>query len=452
MINKLQEQILLARKALHQQLQTLDLNYSSIQALQLKKLQEILAHAKRSSLWHASRLAHIDLNNISLNTLLKIPPMTKTQAMQHWDQIICNQALSLQTVEAHLREQRTHTLIDNKFHAWATGGSSGTRGVFVWSIEDYAQFVAGTYRLRCDNLKNKHAALKKIRRATLVAENPIHMSEYLWALPILEKFETHTLHMSSRMDHIVRELNRIQPHEIDAFPSMMSKLSDAAKKGLLNISPYVIGTCAEPLFPDVREKIATAWPKVPIIDFYGSSECGPHALNCTSSSNLHLCEDSVIIETVDKNNQPVPANVKSAKILVTSLINKSFPFIRYEIDDELTILSKPCSCGIKLKQIKNVTGRMLDTFIYGGIEIHPYSFVDCLLQEENVSDYQVVQTSNGADIAIEAIGNLDLVSLKEAIVQKLVEKGLAQPTVSLNLVGQLPRHPETGKFKRFVAL
>lgn len=448
----LSQQIALARQAFANQVKRLSFTAAEIKAYQNQKLQELLQHAITHSQWHKARLAGIgiDINNISLDTLHTLPPSNKNMVMQNWNEIVTDQSLNLDLVNRHLRAKQNHELINEKYHVWATGGSSGTRGIFVWSLEDYADFIAGSYRFNHFGILEQQNALTTIKRATLVAESDIHMSSYLWTMPLLEKHETHVLKKSDPVSQLVEQLNEIQPHEIYGFPSFIAKLAREATKGNLNISPYAILTCAEPLYPDMRADINAAWP-VPLFDFYGSSECGPHGLNCSSSNNLHLCEDAVIIETVDQNNNPVPAGALSAKTLVTSLINKSFPFIRYEIDDRVKVLTEPCPCGSHFQQIETVTGRLFDTFKYKEVEIDPDDFIGVLLAEENISDYQITQTERGVDIAVEVINPIDPTELSKTLTQLLIQRGLKNAEVSVNVVDTLPRHPETGKLKRFTS-
>eukprot|EP01089_Gocevia_fonbrunei_P008305 TRINITY_DN19971_c0_g1_i1.p1 TRINITY_DN19971_c0_g1~~TRINITY_DN19971_c0_g1_i1.p1 ORF type:complete len:168 (-),score=24.78 TRINITY_DN19971_c0_g1_i1:103-606(-) len=69
-----------------------------------------------------------------------------------------------------------------------------------------------------------------------------------------------------------------------------------------------------------------------------------------------MMQDTVHIEFVDDNNQPVQPNT-IGKILLTDLTNYAFPLIRYEIGDEGKYKDHMCSCGRALPLMDNVRGR-----------------------------------------------------------------------------------------------
>ena len=114
-----------------------------------------------------------------------------------------------------------------------------------------------------------------------------------------------------------------------------------------------------------------------------------------------------------------------AKVLVTSLFNRSLPMIRYELTDVAIPAPEPCSCGAVFPLIKEVRGRADDAFRYpGGLAVHPLVFRTPLGQHPMIEQYQVQQTSKGAAV-------------------KIVTRGTVEA---------LARHKETGKLKRFVPL
>jgi len=69
--------------------------------------------------------------------------------------------------------------------------------------------------------------------------------------------------------------------------------------------------------------------------------------------------------------------------------------------------------------------------------------------DPSVSDYQVTQTENGADIVV--VGSTDVDALTMSVVDALGRQGLSNPTVEIRVVNRIPRHHATGKLKRFVA-
>jgi phenylacetate-CoA ligase len=153
---------------------------------------------------------------------------------------------------------------------------------------------------------------------------------------------------------------------------------------------------------------------------------------------MHLCDDLVIVEPVDRNGVRVLAGMRTDKILLTTIANPTLPLIRYEVDDQMTFESRRCACGSAHQLIEDVQGRLDDIFKYAGASVHPHVFRSVLQREAELLEYQVRQTPTGAAIA--AIGRLtDANGTCRAIEAALVELGVERPVVELRIVEQLER-------------
>ncbi len=208
---------------------------------------------------------------------------------------------------------------------------------------------------------------------------------------------------------------------------------------------------AEPLFPHMRETIENAFG-APVIDFYGTSETWMLASSMPGRTELHLGEDLAVYEPVDAGHRPVPAGTRAQKLLVTNVINKVFPLIRYEIADEVLFLDEPNPGPWTGRRIAPVSGRQDDVFEYpGGVYVHPYVFWTPLW-DSRIAQYQVRQTAVGADIVVELREQCDLGPTRAALVAAMREAGHPDPVVAIAAVDRIPRNPISGKIKSFVAL
>ena len=176
------------------------------------------------------------------------------------------------------------------------------------------------------------------------------------------------------------------------------------------------------------------------------------ASSCAEGSGLHLCDDILIVEPVDDANQPTRAGERSAKVLVTPMFTPApLPLIRYEITDEITPLEEPCACGSAHRRIADVLGRVDDSFAYGAAHVHAHIFRSRLGKARYVIEYQVRQTSAGAEIDVRCNGRVDLAGLRDGLVVDLRRAGLPMPEVEVRIVDSIDR-PPSGKLKRFVPL
>ena len=94
-----------------------------------------------------------------------------------------------------------------------------------------------------------------------------------------------------------------------------------------------------------------------VFNRYGCREISLLASECERHTGMHVNSDAVIVEI-----EPVagmPENV--GRVLVTDLLNRSMPLIRYEIGDFASWVDGPaCPCGRSLPRIAQIEGRSTD--------------------------------------------------------------------------------------------
>jgi phenylacetate-coenzyme A ligase PaaK-like adenylate-forming protein len=210
-----------------------------------------------------------------------------------------------------------------------------------------------------------------------------------------------------------------------------------------------VSTNSEPLSEEDREAIRTAW-NAPVHNLWGSTEIGVQAVGCGRGEGLHICEDEVVLERVDESGWPVGPDEPAARTLATGLANLTFPFIRYDLGDEVTLLPGACPCGSALARVAEISGRRDDDFRYGAQQIPASVFRHVLGTDPRISEYQVRQTSDGAEVLV--VGSADVASVAASLIAELQSFGLANPDIRVSVVPQIERNASTGKLKRFIAL
>jgi len=116
-------------------------------AFQRRRLRELLARAIRGSPFHAGRLAGIDPGRFELPDLPQLPVMTKKQMMANFERVVTNRRLTRDLVNRHLAGSGTDpALLLGDFVCLVSGGSSGLRGVFVQTLDEYSEFGATVTR------------------------------------------------------------------------------------------------------------------------------------------------------------------------------------------------------------------------------------------------------------------------------------------------------------------
>lgn len=116
-------------------------------AYQREQLRSLLACATERSPFHARRLRGIDPGRFELADLARLPVMSKEQLMAGWDELATDRRLTRARAEAHLAACADEPgLLDGRYVCLASGGSSGLRGLFVQTIEEFAEFSASILR------------------------------------------------------------------------------------------------------------------------------------------------------------------------------------------------------------------------------------------------------------------------------------------------------------------
>jgi phenylacetate-CoA ligase len=285
--------------------------------------------------------------------------------------------------------------------------------------------------------------------AVLEAGGPPHASTPLFDVPITAGMETVVIPAAQPFDEVVAAVQRARPTHLVGYASVVGRLARAAVAGSLEIAPVRVSTNSEPLTTEDRDAIQAAW-NVPIHNLWGSTEIGVQAVGCGQSDGLHVCEDEVILERVDASGEPVGPDQPAARTLATGLAGTTFPFIRYDLGDEVTLLHDSCPCGSALVRVADVAGRRDDDFRYGAQTVPAGVFRHVLGTDPRISEYQVRQTRDGATILV--VGTPDLTVAAAALEDALRRHGLATPTVTVTSAATIERHPTTGKLRRFVAL
>ncbi len=422
---------------------------AEIDAEQTRALRDLVSHAAHSSPWHRERLRRLDSDRLTPAALRDIPPMTKSDLMEHWDAIVTDSRCTLAAAETHLAGLTADAYFLDQLHVIASGGSSGKRGVFVYDWYGWAASALGLMRGLNDILLSLGRPLGPF--ATVSAYVASHATSALGQTFSNPDRPSVRAPVSLPLAEIVAILNRAQPSLLHTYPSMLPALCEEVHSGHLHIAPALIWSTSEPLLPEVRAMVEATW-SAPVANGWAASESNGGAFCCPAGAGFHIGEDLNIIEPIDEHGNPVPRGQPSAKILLTNLYNRIMPLIRYEITDEFQIAAGPCGCGSAYLKVADVHGRADDVFRYAsGTTVHPLNFRSTLGKDPAIVEYQVRQTQRGAEIAIVARAAVDIDALRSTLAQRLTGLGLSAPEVILRRVDRIERQG-AGKLKRFIPL
>lgn len=437
------------RAALEDHIARLDWPRERIEHYRDQRLRALLAHARERSPFHARRLRDLDPSSATVADLARLPVMTKHEAQQEWDAIVTVPDLDRERAESILDEQRWFSYTPGGQQIFSSGGSSGVRGVYVWDWDLFVSFACLAWRMQTRQERRDPPLGRQARLAVLEAGEPPHASTPLFDVATVAGMETVVIPANAPFEETLTAVAAARPTHLVGYATVVVRLAHAAMAGDLDIRPVRVSTNSEPLLEEDRQTIADAW-NVPVHNLWGSTEIGVAATGCGRGAGLHVCEDEVVLERVDANGAPVAPHEPAAHTVATGLANRSFPFIRYDLGDEVNVLPEPCECGSEFLRLADIAGRLDDDFRYPTCTVPASVFRFVLGTDPRIAEYQVRQTPTGARIL--AVGSPDVPTLTRAVATALRQQGLPDPDVQVELVDHLQRGSAAGKLLRFVTL
>lgn len=338
--------------------------------------------------------------------LQELPVLTKAMVMEHFDDLVTDRAIHLKDVKEFVANRHGDERFLDRYWVNATAGSSGRPGLFLVNSDEWGNTLASALRsFEWADIKLK--LTHRTKMAQITTTNSSHMtaqggkSMRNWWMPIM------LLSASEPVKTIVNRLNDWQPEVIIAYASMLRILADEQLAGRLKVAPRSVLSGSEVLTPETRRRVEKAWGNI-LFNQYGYSEGGALGAECNRHCGMHLQEDIVIVEVVDRDNRPVPAGTFGDKLLVTILGNHVQPLIRYELEDSLRLSTHQCACWRPFTLIDDIQGRVWDILSFPGVSgenvnVHPIVFFS-IMDTLPVSGWQVVQEADGLHLLLSGTG------------------------------------------------
>ena len=409
-----------------------------------KRMRELVDYARKNSPFYKELYAGIGEDF----KLTDLPPVTKPQMMASFDDILTDRSISMKKIEEFTSDlDNIGHKIDGKYLVFKTSGSTGVPAVILYDDDaiDVSSAVAAFRTFaRQEDFKSfmKHGK----KTAGVFADYGFYlacgMSKYLQLKMPRQKTKIN-INVNAPEDEIINKLNEFQPAMLSGYPSNLALLADFAE---LDIHPDVVITGGELLTDEIRNKLEKRFGCY-VQTHYSCTEGGEIACEC-SERHLHINEDWIIFEPVDRDNNPVPCGVMSDKVLITNLANKIQPFIRYELTDRVIVHDEKCACGRTSRWVE-IEGRTDDILDFGnGVRIAPMSLYKILEEVPGMSRFQLVQrAADKLELRLIADDkNVSFEYTKKSLTDYFAEKGASG--IEIVMSDDLPMPDKvSGKFK-----
>lgn len=427
-----------------------------LQQYQQRAFDEIVRFAHAASPFYSR---HYGPNGNSL------PPVNKSLLMDHLDDVFTDRSIRKPDVVRFVEDHdNVGRLFLDKYIVLHTSGTTGAVGYFLFDLPAWDGFRGLVYSRPPKSLSLARNALRVFsggaRIATLCATKGHFAlrSAFLAQAPSWESWlaRKEAFEITDPLPQLVARLNAFNPHYLGGYASIIAALAGEQEDGRLRIHPEMVSTGAEPLRPDMRERIQRAFG-ARIYDVYGATEAMCIAVEGECGA-LHVMDDFCVLEPVDGEGRAVPPGEWSAKVYVTNLLNRIMPIIRYELTDRVRTLPEECGCGVPFSRIE-IQGRADDELVLSGadgrpVRVPPIPLIALLLEVPGIRQSQVIQESDRLVRVLlvpeSPSGSDDMVRSVEGAFKRYFDQSGVAPDVDLSVerMEELIRMPSGGKVRQ----
>lgn len=356
-------------------------------------VREFVQFARTHSPYYQRLYSHLPTG---IQDLSQLPVVTKPELMAHFDDWVTDQEVIRRQVEVFLADKTRigHHFL-KRYLLYTSSGSTGEQAIFIQDKDALIQYRTlnilsmGWHTLQeVMRAGGRWVMIAATTREHLGSTSAFKLLERIPVLKLLFK-QVRILSMTVPMAELVNELNTYQPHALIGYSALVSNLAGEQLAGRLQIKPLLIGTGSEWIPREEHERIRATF-QCAVHDVYAAAECPSIAFSCDYGF-MHSYSDRVILEAVDKQYQPVKPGQQSYTVLLTNLINRVQPIIRYDLGDSVTLHSHPCPCGNPFPAFY-LEGRKNDPLILNGKTIYPGVAIEMFNHLPGVERFQVVQT------------------------------------------------------------
>ena len=304
-----------------------------LKKIQELRLKEMVEHAYSNTQFYRDLFTKCGVTPRDIKTvddLKKIEPTTKKDLQESYDAMVA----------------RGYS--EKNCRSGYTTGSTGTPAKILY--DPYAQ----DYFRALSMIEFTETGYRPWERLAYTKRSP-------WRSHILQKVGLlRSYHINSTLpdEEQADILRRVNPSLIVSYPTLLYTIARKVKEKQYSIHPTAAFIGGEILTPHIRSYIEDVF-STRIYETYATIEFATIAREC-SHGNWHIHSTQNVVEFED------------GKILVTGLINKALPLIRYDIEDRGHPQDGLCPCGRGLPMMQMLEGRCGDIFVLpDGREIPP---------------------------------------------------------------------------------
>ena len=351
-----------------------------VRRIQDIRLRTILKRAYQKCGYYRERFAQCGFDLTSLlerKNFQDLPLLTKYDLNLHLARIIAEDSSPLDLFKC------------------SRGFTSGTTGVPVLVFFDRSAGIYSSIKL-VQFFHNNQISLAPNSTAILNVVEFESLTSYYLAMPSLNNSYYYRINLSAPrwkdQQGLVDLIGNLKPAIIEGRPTPLGMLADVVVsfRPEQRVKPQAILSYGETLYDDARRRLSDSFG-AEVYDLYGITELGGMVgLECKLHNGFHVYSENFLVEVIDpKGNVSSPGQV--GEIVITSLVNKIMPIIRYRTGDRGSVSPNECGCGLAYPLLHLAEGRIVNLFVgEDGAQFNPYP-LGLAVEKLPVLQYQIVQ-------------------------------------------------------------
>ena len=370
--------------------------------------------------------------------LCDLPTVSKDQLVERFDDWVTDPRLRLEDLERHVERLGSEdSLYAGDFRVMSTGGTSGRRTIHAFDQAEWTECLVAF--MRWSELFGLRPKLPRMRIATVMTVGARHMTSRFNLSTDIGAHRTLRLDAGQAASELTAALEAFKPDALLGYASAIGLLACEALDGRLGIAPRIVATTSEVRPPETAERVRQAWGVEPH-DAFGSTET-LYGGDCEHHTGIHVFEDQTLVEVVD------------GRLVMTSLVRRSQPLIRYELGDLAQLDVGPCPCGRSFARLEAVEGRADDVLRLPGVNgvtvaVHPIAIRSPLSGVPELRRYKVVNDRDGLHVSVELrSGGADVADRVASLLREKLAQSGAQVQPRVQIVERLADDNATGKFR-----
>ena len=417
-------------RALYQVMRNANLNQSALDRIIYNRLKNVLVSAYMNVPYYHELMksaGYNPINDYSGPKDLRLLPVTTKEDFKKREP------------DAFIREGT----VLSKCYRETTSGSTGIPLVIYRSQYERSVQIAKWLRVLFLNGYN-------VRQKVMSLSPPWRLHEGRTFLNRLNIFRKLSVNYHSSAEQMVDAFLAYKPDVLYGNRTHLDMMaSELKRRGIEYKDLKLVAVAAEVIHENSR-KLYQKHFGVKLTEIYGSTEMATMFHETPEHNGLQIMEDLTYCEFLGTNGEPVKPG-EPGRTVVTDLLGKTMPFIRYDQGDLAVYEYIEDKAGKTSKRVKNIFGRDDDYALLPDGTTRPFHiFYEIMDRYENLCQFRVVQKKKDL-IQVHVATNDDyLKSIRDDMLEQLYKRLKSDITFEIVRVDKIDPDP-SGKIRMLIS-